>query len=141
MARNPSSDGMTPLSEGYPVLKRQPYFVVRRHAWRLETSHVDRGGTDGAPRGASALCPADDLSGLPAEGTIQVASQEAALDLADAAVAVAFDLLQGEVAVAIGLVELSGHLAAEARSGSGRSAIYRAKQPAAECVRRELQCI
>jgi hypothetical protein len=44
MARNPSSDGMTALSEGYPVLKRQPYFVVRKHAWRLESSHVGRGG-------------------------------------------------------------------------------------------------
>jgi hypothetical protein len=29
MARNPSSDGMTPLSEICPVLKRQPYFVAR----------------------------------------------------------------------------------------------------------------
>ncbi len=86
MARNPSSDGMTPLAEWYPVLKRQPCFVVRRHAWRLETSHVDRGGTDGTPQGASALCPADDLGCLPVEGTIQVACREATLDLADAAV-------------------------------------------------------
>jgi hypothetical protein len=93
------------------VLKRQPYFVVRRHSWGLENSHVDRGGSDGAARGASALCPADDLRGLPAEGTIQVASREATLDLDDAAVAAAFDRLQGDVAVAIGLVELRGPLA------------------------------
>ena len=41
IARNPFSDGMTPLSEGYPVLKRPPCFVVRRHASRLETGETE----------------------------------------------------------------------------------------------------
>jgi hypothetical protein len=80
---------MTPLSEGRPVLEREPYFGVSRNAWRLESSHVDRGGTDGAPQGTSALCAAGDLRGLAAEGTIQVACREA----------IAFDLLQAVRAV------------------------------------------
>src|SRR5215813_10639670 len=60
MARNPSSDGIVPVSGLYRVLKHQPWIVTRRHTPRLRSASDgtlsytsigdnDWGGSDGMP--------------------------------------------------------------------------------------------